>query len=1034
MDIERLVIFIPTSLIGLAGLYAGMGLFVWRRRPGLAFAPFAWMMTGIAIQSLGNGLELLAPSLMGKVLASTIELAGTVSAPIFLLFFCAALTGRNYVLTTSKQALAWVIPLGTLFLAFTNPYHHLIWERLQVASLGHLSYLHIEMGKWLRLQTAYTHIILFIGFGFLLLDLLHSSAEQRFRNGLELVIVAFPWIGGMIAQAVSLRGVDLLPFLFLPGMAVMTWNILRYRLSDVLPMAPETILNDLQDGILVVDARKRVLYLNRAIAKILGLSLEASVGQPIERLYPSCAETFSRLLEQPAMVIERPFLLDGQETMFEIHQTPIRDLEDGRTTFTSAYLVSFRNIHRRKQIEQDLARREALLEALNLAARQFLKTAAWEANIPAFLERLGQVTQASRVYVFQNYHQQDGSLYTSQTYEWTAPNVQLRSNDRQFLHVPVKELGPAGWSDQLGQGKLIAALTRELPLLEQTELHKRNVRSTLIAPIFVEGKWWGFIGLEDHLNERTWRKSELESLQAAADIFSAAETRARNEFALRRRQRTLTLLHEVVLTALQAHDLQTMSDTLVNRLSELANADACFLTLWDETTQSPRPLAGYGAYREAFLAIEPKKDEITLTGSTLRSGHALVLNDVTNTPYVSHRILEQIPYRALMSFPLVAGQKWLGAIVLAYNYPRRFQPEEISIGEQAASLIALALEKFQAVEAASKRAEESETLRRASAAVVETLRSNEAVGRILEQLSLVLPYDSASVQLLRENELEIVGGRGWDKETMKQVMGLRFPVPGNNPNSVVIETGKSYILNNPREAYKEFEEKPHSHIRSWLGVPLVVRGQTIGLLAIDSAQPNRFTNEDVKMATAFADQVAIALENARLYEEAQNMALTDALTGLYNRRGLFEIGRLEFSRARRNSRPFAALMADIDHFKRVNDLYGHAIGDQALQVLARHLNNITRDVDIVGRYGGEEFVVLLSETPLEAARDIAERLRAAIETSPIATDSGNLRLTISVGVAASSNETPDLETLIARADQALYVAKHKGRNRVESSR
>ncbi|GAB4504166.1 MAG: histidine kinase N-terminal 7TM domain-containing protein [Anaerolineales bacterium] len=1031
---ERFLLLVPASLIVLAGLYAGVGLFVWRRRPGIAFAPFVWMMASIAVRALGEGLAFLAPNLSGKVLAATIELVGTISAPVFLLFFCAAFTGRSHLLTTQNQAVAWLIPIGTFLLTFTNPYHHLIWERLQIASLGPLTYLHVEMGKWLRLQIAYTHVLLFISLGFLLVDLLRSSAEQRLRTALILIGTALPWIGGMIALVVATAGLDWLSFLFLPATAVMGWGILHYRLLDVFPMAPEMVLNDLQDGILVVDGQKRVLYLNKTVEKILGLSGETAFGQPIERLYPQCADTFARLLEQRETFIEKSFLLDGRETMFEIRLMSSQGLETGRGTPPSAYLVSFRNIHQRKQIEVDLERREALLGALNLAAQQFLKAAAWEANIPGFLEKLGQVTQASRAYVFQNYHGQDGLLYTSQTYEWTAPDIQPRLNNERFRHVPVKQIGLANWSEQLSQGKLIAVLTNELPLLEQTTLRERDVRAALIAPIFVEGKWWGFIGLEDHVNDRVWRKSELESLQAAADIFSAAEARARSEFALRRRQRTLNLLHGVVLTALQADDLQAMSDALTSRLSELANANACFLFMWDKSTQLVRPLAGHGDSREVFLAIEPEQGEISLAASTLQAGHALIIDDVAHTTHLSPRILEQFPYRAIMSFPLIARQKWLGAIILAYNHPRRFQPEEISIGEQAASLIALALEKFQAVEAASKRAEESETLRRAGAAVVQTLRSTEAVDRILEQLSLVVPYDSASVQLLRENELEIVGGRGWDEEAMKKVMGLRFPVPGDNPNSVVIETGKPYILNNPREVHETFAQEPHSHIRSWMGIPLAVRGQVIGLLAIDSMHLNRFTDEDVKMAVAFADQVAIALENARLYEEAQNMALTDALTGLYNRRGLFEIGRLEFSRARRNKRPFSALMIDIDYFKRVNDLHGHAIGDQALQGLAMHLNRITRDIDIVGRYGGEEFVVLLSDTPLDAAQEIAERLRATVEKSSLPTDSGHLRVTISVGVAASSPETPDLETLIARADQALYKAKHRGRNRVEAGR
>jgi diguanylate cyclase (GGDEF)-like protein len=233
------------------------------------------------------------------------------------------------------------------------------------------------------------------------------------------------------------------------------------------------------------------------------------------------------------------------------------------------------------------------------------------------------------------------------------------------------------------------------------------------------------------------------------------------------------------------------------------------------------------------------------------------------------------------------------------------------------------------------------------------------------------------------------------------------------------------------KAHSSFKKDgPHNHILSWLGVPLIVRGEIIGLLAIDSAQLNYFSATHVKMAATFADHVAVALENARLFEEVQNLALTDALTGLYNRRGLFEIGHIEFTRARRLEREFSLIMIDIDHFKRVNDRYGHPTGDQVLQFLASKLISTARDTDIVGRYGGEEFAIFLSGSGGKAAMELAERLRAPIEKTSFNVEDEEIRITISLGVAEYNENNPNLETLVARADQALYVAKHKGRNRV----
>jgi diguanylate cyclase (GGDEF)-like protein len=343
--------------------------------------------------------------------------------------------------------------------------------------------------------------------------------------------------------------------------------------------------------------------------------------------------------------------------------------------------------------------------------------------------------------------------------------------------------------------------------------------------------------------------------------------------------------------------------------------------------------------------------------------------------------------------------------------------------------VALALAKFQAVEESHRRAEEAETLRRAGAAVSETLDLQEATTRILEQLAFVIPHDSASVQLLRDGELEIIGGEGWDN--ISSIIGLRFPIPADNPNTVVIETRKPYLVNDIHSTFPVFRDIPHAaHIRSWLGVPLIVRNQVIGLLAIDSRETNHFNLDNIELVTAFAGQVAVAIENARLFNETQRLAITDGLTGLYNHRHFLELAQAEFERAFRYGHPLSLILFDIDHFKNVNDTYGHPIGDQVLIALARLCQEKLRDADPSGRYGGEEFVALVLEADAKTARRVAERLRREVEKLTISSPKGNLHITISIGVAEYNKDTLSLEALIARADQAMYVAKHKGRNRV----
>ncbi len=216
------------------------------------------------------------------------------------------------------------------------------------------------------------------------------------------------------------------------------------------------------------------------------------------------------------------------------------------------------------------------------------------------------------------------------------------------------------------------------------------------------------------------------------------------------------------------------------------------------------------------------------------------------------------------------------------------------------------------------------------------------------------------------------------------------------------------------------------HPQHALVVPVQRSGQLMGAMELYLNSWRELTEDQADLLNGVASQAAIAIRHAQLFQAQEENALTDELTKLPNRRALAQRFLQEMQRARRHHKAIAFMMIDLDHFKQVNDTYGHLNGDAVLAELASILEHGARESDVCARYGGEEFGLILHETTEAGARTLAERIRAKVAA---ATFPGGLKLTISIGVAAT-DEPALFTTLMERADQALYAAKQGGRNQV----
>lgn len=301
---------------------------------------------------------------------------------------------------------------------------------------------------------------------------------------------------------------------------------------------------------------------------------------------------------------------------------------------------------------------------------------------------------------------------------------------------------------------------------------------------------------------------------------------------------------------------------------------------------------------------------------------------------------------------------------------------------------------------------------------------------------------SHSVNLIAKGDVALLSM--FDTETQK-LTALAFKEPGKKSDARsmkhhhhadlfdlwVVKNQRRLIVNDAQQDFR-FDIKETARLaglRSVIIAPLLHERRVIGTLRVNSASPENFSNDDLRLLDTIAVLASSALSNAMLYEKTEDLAIHDSLTNVFVRRYFFERMKEEHRRALMTHRPLSFLMCDLDHFKECNDRYGHAVGDLMLTRFAEILKK-TAENAMVGRYGGEEFCVLMPEVSREQALVVANRIREAVEKSPFEIRREKIAMTVSIGVSNLPVDSLDMESLVQKADQALYLAKHRGRNQV----
>jgi PAS domain S-box-containing protein len=782
--------------------------------------------------------------------------------------------------------------------------------------------------------------------------------------------------------------------------------------------------------------RDKYLFMGKGIEKITGYLPEqmsppfwASIVQEVQMVGDlaglSETEAMLRVRNKEFSYWKCDYLIRAKDGQTKWVADSAVDLFD-ETGSSYGSIGIMQDVTERKNIEERLRQREAMLEAITFAAEQFLKTSDWRENINRVLERLGQTVNATHAYLFEHHRDEAERDVSSLTYEWTAPGFLSDLENPSFQNTHPVDEGVDSTDERLRRGEVFVGNTGSFPEVERERLNELGIKSLIEVPLFVEGWWCGTLGFDDMVNAHEWSPAEIDAFKVAAGILSAAIQRQEAEAAVRESERiyrqaieaagavpyyrdhranrytfiggeiekiigykpeevTVELLHEIIREDIplgegqgfsmdeaihhsrqgefkvwksdmrviaKNGDERWLADSAVELFEDGVASYASVGILQDVTDRKHTEanlrkreaiLEAITFSAEQFLKSSNWRENIDLVlerlGKTINTTHAYLFENHmgpqgealtsiryewtepgyqpdllnprfkdmpleedgleiwfetvrTGQPYIGDskhipapefEYLLQRGIKALVDVPIFVNGQWWGVIGFDdLKTEHQWSNIEVDVIRVAANVLSAAIKRQMDEEALQNELNarqrligeleiknaESETLRESITSVAATLEISDAVNRILDQLARVVPYNSASVQLLKGNRLEIVSSRGL--EFNNGDIGLQFTIDERDPAYSVIRGQSPYVLyQDVQVEHFSFTEFPHDQIHAWMAVPLKVKGQITGIIALDGYRVAQFSERDATLAVTYANQVAIALENARLFSELQ---------------------------------------------------------------------------------------------------------------------------------------------------------------------
>lgn len=495
----------------------------------------------------------------------------------------------------------------------------------------------------------------------------------------------------------------------------------------------------------------------------------------------------------------------------------------------------------------------------------------------------------------------------------------------------------------------------------------------------------------------------------------------------------LRIFNEISQSSSRSPAFHHVLNEITQRVANIMQAEIAVVFTYEEhndclVAQQPAPGIDYQVAAQMKIPLA----QSAMMSTVLHGHRPLLLTRRTCREIDTSLLLPGGFILDLIACPLEARGKSIGVLVLANKLSRRgFTRRDLELAVLLAPHISVFLDNALLFRRSEEKVAQLTSIIRVVDAINTASNLDQLYNLALDVIRGLFAADKALINLLdpQTGMMEAVRSFGFSKQYVEKHLSHPFE---RIQDCFVLEHDEIFISGNIAADRRCPNMVVGSDVRSVLCVPIRSGKTVFGILHMSSRYEDAFDDEDIALAKAIGEQIGMAVERAKLFEEISQLAITDDLTGLYNSRHLKRVLGEESKRSIRYGRSFSFIMLDIDYFKIYNDRHGHLRGDEVLRTLAGLLLQNTRDVDMVFRYGGEEFSVIIPEVSKQEAFTMAERIRRVVQDHvfPFEEEQPGGNLTVSMGIAGFPEDAEESEQLIDNADRALYRAKLGGRNRV----